>query len=240
MAVFYADAPLKPAEVILLLRYRAAFFGKRVLDLGVGSGRTTRYLAPFARQYIGVDTSGEMLALCAQRFPSVRLEKADIREMHALDGSTFDFVLASYMLFDALTHEERKNVLESVRRLLAPGGILAFSAHNRAASSSRSPELRKSRNPVTQARYVWEHVVALRNHHRMRRLEGEYPSYALRNDISHQWNALHYYIDRPAQETQLKDAGYAMLAVIDESGMVLPPGDTGRSSNELYYVCRPI
>jgi SAM-dependent methyltransferase len=51
------------AEAMILLRYKEAFAGKRVLDLGVGAGRTTQYLAPLAADYLGIDVSPAMLAL---------------------------------------------------------------------------------------------------------------------------------------------------------------------------------
>jgi hypothetical protein len=45
----YGNPALFAAEAMILLRYRDAFTGKRVLDLAVGSGRTTRYLAALPR-----------------------------------------------------------------------------------------------------------------------------------------------------------------------------------------------
>src|SRR6476620_7758730 len=53
----YGNPALFAAEAMILRRYRHAFTGKRVLDLAVGSGRTTRYLAALASNYLGIDVS---------------------------------------------------------------------------------------------------------------------------------------------------------------------------------------
>src|SRR3954467_1912708 len=61
-AIFMAPAVAKhygnpapfAAEAMILIRHKEAFAGKRVLDLGVGAGRTTQYLAPFAANYLGI------------------------------------------------------------------------------------------------------------------------------------------------------------------------------------------
>jgi SAM-dependent methyltransferase len=64
-AIFMAPAVAKhygnpapfAAEAMILIRHKEAFAGKRVLDLGVGAGRNTQYLAPFAANYLGIDLS---------------------------------------------------------------------------------------------------------------------------------------------------------------------------------------
>jgi SAM-dependent methyltransferase len=234
----YDHATLRPAEVMLLLRYQSAFLGRSVLDLGVGAGRTAHYLTKCAERYVGIDLSDAMLTLCRRRFPGARLLKGDIRDLTILDGERFDFILASYTILDELSHVERVGVLRDLRGRLSPDGILAFSSHNRAWDSySGTPTLQRSRNPITQARLLSEHVIAVRNHRRMRPLQETNDTYELRNDISHSWRALHYYIDRRAQEAQLNDLGLELRLVLTLSGESLDAGDMGTFSSELYYVC---
>ncbi|MGW7280173.1 methyltransferase domain-containing protein [Streptomyces sp. NPDC054844] len=101
--------------------------GRRVLDLGCGTGASTAALAAAfpAAQIVGVDASAGMLDRArAKRWPSrVRFAHAPAEELHrgAVPGP-FDAVLAAY-LFRNLTDPDA--VLRTVHRLLAPGGRLA-------------------------------------------------------------------------------------------------------------------
>ena len=48
----------------------------------------------------------------------------------------------------------------------------------------------------------------MRNRRRLRRYEQQEPGYEIRNDSAQDYGALHYYITRDAQETQLREHGY--------------------------------
>ena len=101
----------------------------------------------------------------------------------------------------------------------------------------RGPVLEKSRNPVTLMHRAAEHVGNVRNHQRMRRFHHEEPDYALLNDVSHSWQALHYYIGREAQEAQLRASGFALLEIFDEQGRTVGAGNDDSASGWLMYVC---
>ncbi len=45
---YYGDEKFETSEVTALLRYQTAFVGRDVLDIGVGTGRTSRCLATLA------------------------------------------------------------------------------------------------------------------------------------------------------------------------------------------------
>jgi ubiquinone/menaquinone biosynthesis C-methylase UbiE len=101
--------------------------GRRVLDLGCGTGASTAALAtafPTA-EITGVDASAGMLrAARAKPWPSrVRFVHAPAEELHSAGVSgSFDAVFAAY-LFRNLADPDA--VLRSVHRLLVPGGGLA-------------------------------------------------------------------------------------------------------------------
>jgi len=46
---------LQPAEAAIFERYHRDIAGLRILDLGVGGGRTTPFLLELSSNYIGVD-----------------------------------------------------------------------------------------------------------------------------------------------------------------------------------------
>src|SRR6187397_120646 len=55
--------------------------GKRILDVGIGAGRTIGALNDVSKDYIGVDYVQAMVDHCRKNFPGVRIEKADARSM---------------------------------------------------------------------------------------------------------------------------------------------------------------
>ncbi|MFC0499217.1 class I SAM-dependent methyltransferase [Streptomyces mutabilis] len=115
--------------------------GRRVLDLGCGTGASTAALAaafPVA-EIVGVDASAGMLERArAKHWPSgVRFVHAPAEELRRAGvHGPFDAVLAAY-LFRNLTDPD--TVLRTVRGLLVPGGRLAV--HEYALGGRRADRL---------------------------------------------------------------------------------------------------
>lgn len=234
----YENTPIKPSEVILLLDFVSSFRGKSVLDLGVGTGRTTRYLLPFAARYVGVDYSPEMLASCRRQFPQAVLVSADVRDLSALGEEKFDFVFAPFNLLDAFSHTDRMAILSSMRDRLTTGGIFAFSAHNLLSKTrSQKPMLSRSRNPLRQIAMIRRYIVSVKNYRLLEPLEETHDGHARLRDVSHCWRGLVYFVDRYEQEAQLEAAGFNLLKIYDHRGLELTADDDGKSSIELYYIC---
>ena len=120
---------LTPCERMLAETYVAP--GAAVLDLGVGGGRTTRYLRERAGRYVGVDYSPEMIRLCREKFPKVDFCQADASSMPIFENESFDVVFFSFNGIDWLwPSEKRRSCIRECGRLLRPGGVFIFSAHN--------------------------------------------------------------------------------------------------------------
>ncbi|HEY4139402.1 MAG TPA: class I SAM-dependent methyltransferase, partial [Casimicrobiaceae bacterium] len=190
----YRSRVLSPAEVSALLKYQRYFAGRDVLDIGVGTGRTTHYLAPLAGSYTGIDYSPHMIGHMHEHFPDVRALQVDMRNLSAFDDGAFDFVLASANVMDAVSHADRLATLGEVQRTLRAGGVFIFSSHNRDyAKATSGPRLQYSRNPATQlgnlARFVRQSV----NHRRTRKLRRIEIDYSLLDDAGHDYALLHYY-----------------------------------------------
>jgi SAM-dependent methyltransferase len=233
----YRSESLDAAETMALLAHQPAFAGRDVLDLGVGTGRTTRYLAPLARQYVCVDSSPQMVEHVRTHLPGIAVHLADVRRLSAFTGGSFDFVFAACNLIDAVSHDDRLQVLEEIRRVLRPSGVLGFSSHNRRFRSALSgPRLVRSHNPATQALHGLRYVRSLVNHVSVGRLRRIEETYALLNDPGHDYAVLHYYIDSDTQRAQLTAAGFQLLDIFDLSGRLLRNGDDDRESSSLFYV----
>ena len=96
-----------------------------MLDLGCGTGLLGAALAQAGATITGIDLSAEMMALAAARGHYAQLVKGDLVEhMRAAGAATFDAVLAA----DVLVYiGDLEPVFEGAARVLAPGGLFAFS-----------------------------------------------------------------------------------------------------------------
>jgi SAM-dependent methyltransferase len=237
----YSDDTLWRAEGIALLKYQPAFAGKDVLDIGVGTGRTTIYLAPLARRYQAIDYSTEMVRSFEATFADIPIALTDMRQMAPFPDADFDFVLASNNVFDAVGHDDRLRTLREIHRVLRPGGILMFTSHNRdRKGAAHWPRLEFSRNPITQLLLAGNWCKALANHLRLRRYQVFAEDYAILNDQAHDCSLLHYYIGSAAQGQQLRDLGFGLLDVLDCRGNPVSQGRPPEDCRWLLYVARRI
>ncbi|MFJ2262066.1 class I SAM-dependent DNA methyltransferase [Streptomyces sp. NPDC087844] len=110
-----------------LRRYEA---GRRVLDLGCGTGRDAAQLHSAGRSVVGADLSEEMLAYARDRHPGPRYVRADLRDF-SLGPEVFDAVvcLDSALLY-CHTNDDLDGFLASCRRNLVPGGLLVAEMRN--------------------------------------------------------------------------------------------------------------
>ena len=104
-----------------------------VLELGCGTGRISLPLARAGVNLVGIDRSAPMLerlrAAAARRrrvSGALRLVRGDIRFL-PYESSTFDTVIAPYgILQSLLADRDLSATLESVSRVLAPGGTFGL------------------------------------------------------------------------------------------------------------------
>jgi SAM-dependent methyltransferase len=234
----YASRTLRPVEVVVLARHHDALAG-RVLELGCGAGRLTGYLAELAGSVHAIDVSPAMVAHVRRTYPEVACDQGDLRELSVFDADSFDAVLAPFSVLDVLDDPERRRVLDEIRRLLVPGGTLVVSSHNRAfAPRLRKPRWVLARTPRGIAVKLLRFPLRQRNHRRLVPLERSEPGYALINDDAHDFQLLHYYIERDAQERQLSEHGFALVECLDLEGHRVAAGETAAEHVELHYVAR--
>jgi len=93
--------------------------GERVLDLGCGTGHLAAKIAEAGAQVVGVDRSHEMIRQARLKYPSLRFEVMDAREI-SLDG-TFDAVFSNATLHWI---KEPERVIAAVQKSLRPRGRL--------------------------------------------------------------------------------------------------------------------
>jgi ubiquinone/menaquinone biosynthesis C-methylase UbiE len=120
---------LTPCERLLFETYIPQ--GSAILDLGVGGGRTTPYLASRASRYVGVDYAVSMVEVCRTKFPDLEFVVADAADLSVFKDSSFDAVVFAFNGIDyVLPDDRRRSCLRHIHRVLKPGGCAIFSSHN--------------------------------------------------------------------------------------------------------------
>ncbi len=124
---------LQPAEQMVLDRLSSDLPKLKMLDIGVGAGRTTQHFCSRTAEYTGIDNSAAMIAACRKRFPNAAttmFEVCDARDMGRFDDDRFDFILFSFNGIDYVTQADRLRILDEIRRVGKAGAIVCFSSHN--------------------------------------------------------------------------------------------------------------
>ena len=102
--------------------------GMRVLDVPCGEGRIGGRLARLGCEVVGVDVTERFLALGREKYPEVKFEHADMRELDY--EAEFDAVVNWYTSFGYFGPDTNDAVLRRFARALRPGGRLLIELHN--------------------------------------------------------------------------------------------------------------
>lgn len=102
------------ADVLELLDAKS---GERILDLGCGTGHLTARIAETGAYVVGIDRSSEMIRQAKEKYPSLRFEVMDAREI-TFEG-TFDAVFSNATLHWI---KEPERVIGGIKGILRPGG----------------------------------------------------------------------------------------------------------------------
>lgn len=240
----YLRATVEVNEAVVLARHREALRAA-TLEIGCGAGRITRVLAGLSEQLQAIDVSPRMVAACAAAVPDARVTIGDLRDLSAFGDGTLSAIVAFANVIDVLDDEGRRQALGEFRRVLGPDGTLLLSTHNRAhipVMRDTTFDRKSLMTEVGLARAIYTiPSLPLRriNRRRARPLERSEPGYAIVNDWAHNYQMLHYYIDRDAMEDQLRDTGFELLECLDVAGHVMPRGVTSPETPSLHVAARP-
>jgi ubiquinone/menaquinone biosynthesis C-methylase UbiE len=235
---------LQPAEQTILDLLCHEWANIKMLDVGIGGGRTTQHFSRVVKEYVGIDYSEEMVTVCQKRFPSssqLRIEVGDARNMSQFQDNSFDFILFSFNGLDVISHLDRLQVLQEVRRVGKSGGYFFFSSHNLQGIEREFNWLNQvSLNPLKT--YVNMIMFALLRffNRSISPQQIKHSKHEIIQDESHNFRLKQYYIRPQEQINQLK-ADFDNIRIYSwKSGLEIATQQeiSDNSDMWLYYLCK--
>lgn len=229
------DSLIKPEEA-LLAKLLPHIKDKKILDVGIGGGRTTKFLLEISKDYTGIDYTPESVEVVRGKYQGANVLCRDARDLTLFADGTFDFVLVSFNSLDYVNHEGRIKALTEMRRVLRPGGFFMFSTHNRDYRYfNKLPWQEKARLDLTHLKSCLYTLYHLPKHLGMKRREVHARDYAIINDNAHEYSLLTYYIGIRQQVKQLEDVGFVSVEAYDMEGR---PVSSDTDFPWTYYLAR--
>ena len=223
-------------EKVLFEKLRPVIKDKKLLDLGIGGGRTTRYLLQISGDYIRVDYVAEFAEETARKYPNVKILCGDARNLKEFENQSFDFVLFSFNGLDCVSHDDRLKALREINRVLKTEGVFMFSSHNRDYRYFKKlPWQRRIQFDVQFFKFFLYCLYHLPRHLKMKKHEIHTDDYAMVNDGDHRFSLLLYYINIEKQAKQLADAGFSDVEAYDMKGNRI---ENDTSSHWIYYLAK--
>ena len=229
----------KPEQAIFNI-LKSDLAGMRMMDIGIGTGRTSGHFINKVKSYIGIDYSEGMIQACRKRFrdaPNTSFEVMDMRTgLKEFSDNSFDFVLISFNSIDYIQYEERVEVLKEVNRILAPGKPFCFSTHNiNFLKNGSSLGIKDLGTPLGLMRKMYIKSVSINNRKQLNQVNAPY---IIVNDGAHRFKLKTLYIDTTKQINDLKSFGFNNIRVFNSEGKEIP-GSELEYNNEpfLYYLC---
>jgi ubiquinone/menaquinone biosynthesis C-methylase UbiE len=235
---------LQPAEKAVLKLLQHQCLSIKMLDIGVGGGRTTQHFSKIVSEYIGIDYSADMIAACRQRFSAfsekMLFEVCDARDMSQFVDDSFDFILFSFNGIDYVSHQERLKIFQEINRVGKPGGYFFFSSHN-IQSLEKEFDIRKqlSLNPLkTYINLAMFSLLRLVN----RSIDLAYiksADYAIIRDESHNFQLKTYYVRPKEQIHQLSDQFSVFKIYSWKKDIEIISAQELKTNSDmwLYYLC---
>ena len=218
-------------EKLIFSQYASFIRAKAVLDLGCGGGRTTPALSEMAADYTGLDYSLPLIEGCKTKFQSETFVHGDASAMDMFGDAQFDFVLFSFNGIDCMSQDKRIKTLHEVHRVLKPGGVFAFSSHNRDDNRRVVVFDKRVRNPIN-------HLRNFRSYWKVRQHQVREKTYEILSDPLAGFGHLTYYINASDQVQQLEDAGFKDTAILNQAVQFIEVDTPDCKSHFLHYICK--
>lgn len=211
-------------EAHVMRRVATVAEGQPILDVGVGGGRTVRFLRSVSEDYVGVDYIEQLVTATRRRYPHVRVEHMDARDLSAFADSTFALVVFSRNGIDGVPRADRSRILIELHRVLRPGGLLAYSTHNLDYRSAARHRWRVDwpqaiTHPGAAIRRVARLPSATADFLKLRTLDASGEGWASRASLAYGHAVIWYRVTFPQVVRELRDSGFGTIELYDAAGL---------------------
>ncbi|MDP3555833.1 MAG: class I SAM-dependent methyltransferase [Bacteroidota bacterium] len=190
-----------------------------LLDIGIGGGRTTRYLIDKCKNYTGIDYSQGFVNSAKKKYPLADLRFMDARNLASFEENSFGFVNFSFNGIDYVNLDDRIKILHEINRVLKPGGVFFFSTHNKEHPSfNKFPWLSNINTFFTNLKTFLKLIPHLPKHFTQKRAEIFSEDYAIINDSAHNFKLLTFYTSSDFLKKQLTNAGFISIELLLKNG----------------------
>lgn len=240
----YLSDKLYPSEHIIIGKFEKDWANFKMLDIGIGAGRTTHHFAPITKRYTGIDYAERMLEHCKNTIPKkhdTTLLHCDARDLSRFYDEKFDFIMFSMGGIDTFGYMERLKILNEIKKTLSKNGYFFFSTHStRAFRNSRAYPRFKWLSPAKSLKQLF--TTALFNR-KMKSLYSEKDMNEIRmcdwkmlKTGDHDFNIDVFHINPVVQIKQLNDIGLEVESIYGLNGGIVDPATT--DANMLCYLCK--
>ncbi len=236
---------LDPGERALVEAACIGMDRPRVLDIGVGGGRTVPMMQAVASSYVAIDMASRLIEVCRRLHPGVEVREMDARAM-SFGEDAFDLVTFSYNGLDAVPLPDRDQVIAEVARVTRPGGVFAFSSLNRDGPGFAERFALTAPRPgrprlMEAARVVAKAGVGFYNYRKNQRYRTDDPDFAVAISSAHNYGVVAVFASLPAQVAALVRHGFVVEQVfsnIDGASLSLVRNDS--DAIWLHYLARRV
>lgn len=245
----YSSYMLVPAERELLGELKDHWSKMRMLDIGVGTGRTSYTFSAIVKDYTGIDYSQKMIEKCKDvigEHDTVRFTLQDATDLSKYYDQKFDFVLFSMNGIDSVDHNDRKKILLEVHKNLDDDGFFFFSTHSLHTFPDSFPFRYRfskfnKRKPIHSVYQWWKillYKVRMWNMYRGVDVQGiQGKSWAILITGDHDFKMQIYHIKPDYQVKELEGAGFEVISVYDDNGNLKDPLKD-RINRYMYFLCK--
>lgn len=244
----YRRYELNLPERIILSTLKDRWHNTRMLDIGVGAGRTSYTFAAIVKEYTGIDYSPAMVLESRKKIgegENISFDICDASDLSRFYNDKFDFILFSQNGIDSVDHDTRLKILSEVRKILDVDGYFFFSTHSLHSFFSFKPKIFSFdiKKPIHSIYYAWKDIkFAMRKKRLYRNVDKDLikkKSWAVLITGDHDFQMEVYHIMPDFQVKQLKDAGFDAVSVFDRDGMLIDPLTTS-DNRALYFLCKTL
>lgn len=98
--------------------------GKKAVDFGCGTGRSTRFLRRCGFETVGIDISAQMVEKARELDPPGDYRVMPNGDFSLLESGAFDLVLSAFTFDNIATFEKKVALFRGLRGLLSPAGCI--------------------------------------------------------------------------------------------------------------------